>query len=235
MTNDLCVTRPWTTKKVWSWRGRSHINILESAATLKLSSSMARSGGDVRYVNLVDSNVARSVLTPSSHPVKALLHQNSAVALAYRFSPTRSNRADHPTRNAEFPPLAVRSLLDALDLDELYGLLSVNSIKRAFANWVRLALLLSPALVLSIADPSSYRRHGIFVSLPPDCSLDFDATLGYPGGGPYGFFIIIFVCFPNHLLRDELPVQGSICRREDVFWKRQQTSGASCLLVFRNG
>ena len=48
VTNDLCVTRPWTTKKVWRWRGKSHINILESAATLKLASSMARSGGDVR-------------------------------------------------------------------------------------------------------------------------------------------------------------------------------------------
>ena len=97
VANDLCVTRAWTTKKVWSWRGKSHINILESAATLKLASSMARSGGDVRYVDLVDSNVARSVLTrcrSSSDALKALLHhQNSAVALAYglypayRFSP----------------------------------------------------------------------------------------------------------------------------------------------------
>ena len=191
VTNDLCVTRPWTTKKVWSWRGKSHINILESAATLKLASSMARSGGDVRYVDFVDSSVARSVLTrcrSSSDALKALLHQNSAVALAfglypaYRFAPTRANPSDHPTRNAEFPPLAARSILDAIDLDGLYGLLSVNGIKRAFANWVRLTLLLSPALILSIADPSSYRRHGIFVSLPPDCSLDFDATLGYPKG-----------------------------------------------------
>ena len=63
VTNDLCLTRPWKTKKVWSWRGKSHINILESAATMKLSASLAMSGGDVRYVNMVDSNVARSILT----------------------------------------------------------------------------------------------------------------------------------------------------------------------------
>ena len=143
VTNDLCLTRPWKTKKVWSWRGKSHINILESAATMKLSASMAMSGGDVRYVNLVDSNVARSILTrcrSSSDALKALLHQNSAVALAYglypayRFSPTRHNPSDHPTRNAGFPPLAAHSLLDAIDLDGLYGLLSINGIKRAFAN-----------------------------------------------------------------------------------------------------
>lgn len=215
VTNDLCVTRPWTTKKVWRWRGKSHINILESAATLKLASSMARSGGDVRYVDLVDSNVARSVLTrcrSSSDALKALLHQNSAVALAYglypayRFAPTRANPSDHPTRDADFPPLAAHSILDAIDLDGLYGLLSINGIKRAFANWARLALLLSPALVLSIADPSSYRRHGIFVSLPPDCSLDFDATLGYPGEGPNGLFISIFVCCLNHSVG--APIRG---------------------------
>ena len=215
VTNDLCVTRPWTTKKVWRWRGKSHINILESAATLKLASSMARSGGDVRYVDFVDSNVARSVLTrcrSSSDALKALLHQNSAVALAYglypayRFAPTRANPSDHPTRDAEFPPPAAHSILDAIDPDGLYGLLSINGIKRAFANWARLALLLSPALVLSIADPSSYRRHGIFVSLPPDCSLDFDATLGYPGEGPNGLFFSILVCCLNHSVG--APIRG---------------------------
>ncbi len=105
VTNDVCLTKEWRLTKQWRWRGRSHINILEASAAMKLNALMARQGGDVRFINFVDSHVAKSVLTrcrSSSDSLRALLHQNSALSLAfglypsYRFAPTRLNPADHP-------------------------------------------------------------------------------------------------------------------------------------------
>ena len=215
VTKYICLTKTWEVRAAWRWRGKSHINILEAAAAMKLGASLARAGGDIRYVNFVDSNVAKSALTrcrSSSNSLRSLLLQNAALALAfglypaYRFSPTRLNPADHPTRDVEFPEPSSSSLLSRVDLSGLYGLLTVAHLRRPASNWVRLVLLISPALIAYLADPTSYRRHGVFVSTTPSWVLDFDATLGYPGEGPYGFSLfLLFLCLNQSL---GAPVRG---------------------------
>ena len=202
VTNDVCQTHEWRLTRQWRWRGRSHINILETSAAMKLNALMARRGGDVRFTNFVDSHVAKSVLTrcrSSSDSLRALLHQNSALALAfglypsYRFAPTRLNPADHPTRDAPFPEVAPSSILREVDKLGFYGLLKISSLRRVAANWVRLTLLASPAILDFLADPSSFRRHGLSTIMPSSWQMDFDASLGYPGEGPFRLVLLAFL------------------------------------------
>ena len=52
VSNDLALSYNWVTEDAWRWKGKSHINILESASTLRLMRKLARGGGDVRAVYL---------------------------------------------------------------------------------------------------------------------------------------------------------------------------------------
>ena len=63
VTNDLCAAFPWDTVSSWKWKKEKHINILETEASNALAKRVARRGGDMRYVNLLDSHVARSAVT----------------------------------------------------------------------------------------------------------------------------------------------------------------------------
>ncbi len=75
------------------------MNILETAATLKLFRDLAVDGGDVSFVFFGDSHVSRSALArgrTSSLALRPLLKQASSLSIAYglyaagRYSPTRS-------------------------------------------------------------------------------------------------------------------------------------------------
>jgi hypothetical protein len=41
----------------WRWKGASHINLLETSATLKLYRRLALEGGDSKFVYFGDSHV----------------------------------------------------------------------------------------------------------------------------------------------------------------------------------
>lgn len=48
VSDDLSIALPWSCRSSWRWKGRSHVNLLEVAATLKLYRELAFEGGDLR-------------------------------------------------------------------------------------------------------------------------------------------------------------------------------------------
>ena len=75
----------WREVASWRWKGASHINILEAAATLKLFRNIAEAGGDQRFVYFGDSHVARSAISrgrTSSHALKAVLKRFASICIA---------------------------------------------------------------------------------------------------------------------------------------------------------
>ncbi|CAJ1398946.1 unnamed protein product [Effrenium voratum] len=128
LVNEAALALPWRTVASWSWRGRSHINILEAAAVYRLLTHVARKGCKVRLVNLVDSHVALSAIGKGRSPSRGLtpiLRRIAAVQLAaglypvFPFVPTRLNPGDAPTRDYEVPaplPPAFPALLGSFPL-----------------------------------------------------------------------------------------------------------------------
>ena len=98
LSNELSVALEWHHYDSWVWRKRSHINVLETGAILRLMRRIAEEGGDKRILYLADSHVARSVVARGRSSAAALrmpLRKLCAVCLAFgiypagRFSPTR--------------------------------------------------------------------------------------------------------------------------------------------------
>ncbi len=199
ITNDLSTTLRWRTSSVWRWKGLSHINILEMAATLKLYRELAHEGGDLKFVFLSDSHVARSSLArgrTSSAALRPLLKQASSLCIGYglypsgRFVPTRLNPADHPTRDHVIPDPSPLSLLDSCCPVALSWICSLPRQRRWAANWIRLVLLVLPVYLSLIASSDAIRRHAYSWVSPSDFAMDFDATLGFPGEGPCLLFFL---------------------------------------------
>ena len=121
LSNEVLLSAVWRVSASWSWRGSSHINILEMAAALRAFEAEAIRGGDLRFVSFIDSNVALCALIrgrSASGALRMLLKRASTISVAYglyhagRFAPTRLNPADHPTRDAAIlPPIASSMLL----------------------------------------------------------------------------------------------------------------------------
>ena len=192
LTNDYCVALPWKQWSSWKWKGSSHVNILEAAATLKLYRDIAAQGGDARFVYFGDSHVARSALTrgrTSSLALRPLLKQASSLSIAFglyavgRYAPTRWNPADHPTRDTELPPPVPCSIAAGRSHEELLWIGALPRVRRWTSGWIRLTLLLAPQLI-GFGLHSSCRLHALNWISPEEWSLDFDSTLGYPGEGP---------------------------------------------------
>lgn len=62
ISNDLALSCEWKVEDSWTWSGKSHIKLLETASALKLMRKEAREGWDCRLVYLGDSHVSRSSL-----------------------------------------------------------------------------------------------------------------------------------------------------------------------------
>ena len=58
LLNDIMVSRRWQTESSWAWREKSHINILEGRAYVRLLRLRAATGEEQRFVHGLDSNVA---------------------------------------------------------------------------------------------------------------------------------------------------------------------------------
>ena len=192
-TNDISSSFSWRVLSAWSWKGSSHINILEVAAAFSLLKMIAAHEGDCRFVVFLDSNVAKCALTrgrSSSCALRSLLKRVAGICLAFglypafRFVPTRLNTADAPSRQKDLDIPAACSIVRGLYSSSLTSLCSLAPLKRWVSNWVRLSLLLCPGILLYVRHPSEFRSHPLVPIDVHEWAIDFDSTLGYPGEGP---------------------------------------------------
>ena len=236
LSNDLCLSSKWETEAAWLWKGSSHINLLETSAVLRLFRNRAREGGDQRFVFLCDSNVARSALArgrTSSNAMRPLLRKAAALSIAYglypagRFSPTRMNPADAPSRGKPIPAPVQSSICDLLGLPGLHWLSKKPKLRRCFANWSRLVALLLPDF-FRVRWDGDWRRYRASWILPDEFLpriSQFDSTLGFPGEGPLAIFALLgFLLSPAPsslswilVLSCPLSCQGARGRPSDPF------------------
>eukprot|EP00435_Cladocopium_sp_Y103_P022128 s659_g5.t1 len=215
ISNDVAVAYEWHKTDAWRWKGSSHINLLETASTLRLMRKLAKEGGDSRTVYLGDSHVSRSSMMrgrTSSDALRPFLKQNAALSVGFglymagRFSPTRSMPADHPSRDVEIPPPVRHSILRNLPATALQWLEKIPKSRRWVSNWVRLVLLIQPNLPLFFTAPECFRIHPATYMPPTHALMDFDATLGFPGEGPgFGFMPLFLSNLFIHPLLCRLP------------------------------
>eukprot|EP00434_Breviolum_minutum_P041524 symbB.v1.2.036938.t1/scaffold5335.1/size28330/1 len=153
---------------------------------------VAEEGGDERIPFFIDSHVARCCISrgrSSAGSLRRGLQKAAALCLAYglypagKYSPTRMNPADCPTRNVEIPP-PVALISSHFSSSQLTALATISGLKRWAANWCRLALLLVPAILDFRTFVDSVRVSPPFPMVSCEWHMDFDATLGYPGEGP---------------------------------------------------
>ena len=234
LSNDVSTGLLWQTSDSWFWKSSAHINLLETAATMKLFRKKAREGGDLRFVHLCDSHVSRSGVQKgrsASTSLQVMLKGIAAICIAYelypagRFSPTRLNPADHPTRDSELPEM-IPGLLSVFDFDPkaLWALAKLSGLRRWAANWVRIVLLLCPSVSVHLMSPESYRRHPASIFSQPEWKMDFDSTLGYPGEGPVWIFrwtflylwlgLTLSLCLPLRVVSVPNVSHGDALRRK---------------------
>ena len=155
--NDLLSSSEWHPKRCWSWRKKSHINVLEAWTSVAALEHSGTQHPDSRVVLAIDSNVARFALSKgrsSSFALQPVLKRSGAIQLAYGlfpawcFAPTRLNVADDPTRDAELREPCSHSFEGRLRLRDLCELQKAG-LKRFAANWVRLVILVS---LFSVSD-----------------------------------------------------------------------------------
>ncbi|CAE7937342.1 unnamed protein product [Symbiodinium sp. KB8] len=147
LVNDLAQALTWRPLKVWRWRKKAHINVLESEAFLQLCFLKARQARPSRFVSLIDSNVARCSLGKGRSPSAALtsvLRRTASVSLAcglygaLPFCPTRLMPADAPSRGA--PVLEATPGPSFCSQSSSSPLAALPRLRRWASNWVRLVL-----------------------------------------------------------------------------------------------
>ena len=203
LINRLALGASWKTEKSWRYRGLSHINIKELAAVSKLSLHLAKQARPTRAVCMVDSFVVSAAVSKgrtSSRGLMPLLRRLNATLCAgdfylnTPFVPTRLNPADDPTRGVPLRP-PIESLSTSLDRESTFQMSSVVKLRRWASNWVRIVIGVLGVRCLEFSDRSSYRQVSLaYPTSPPlhlsppsvgfATSMDFDATLGFPGEGP---------------------------------------------------
>ena len=194
LVNEVMQTSEWKLVKQWTFRKKSHINILEESALLKLCSILARRGMPRRIVICVDSHVVRCATSKgrtSSYGLAPVLRRVSALAVAaglyisVPFCPTRLNCADDPTRNRTIRKPTSGLGIHRWDREMLFDLAEHPKLRRWASNWSRLVIRLLGYPVLQFADRSKYRQlHSQWFSKHVHDNLEFDSTMGFPGEGP---------------------------------------------------
>ena len=194
LSDDLCLGLDWKVLGSWRWKKPSHINVLETAAALKVWAHVAREGGDKRFTFLSDSHVSRSVLVrgrSSSDSLRPLLRRAAALCVAYglypagRFVPTRWNPADAPSRGGDLRWSFCSRTCGCSFYQRTSSMgCELGSFGFAHLPW---SCGLRPG-----------RRHPNLPISPREWFMDFDATLGYPGEGPLrlplSLFLLLLIC-----------------------------------------
>ena len=62
VVNDALISRQWSLGKVWSWKAKQHINVLEIRSALEVVKEVGRGAVSQRAVGLLDSRVAKGAL-----------------------------------------------------------------------------------------------------------------------------------------------------------------------------
>ena len=182
LVNEVTLANDWKVLKSWKFKKESHINFLELRAVERLVEERAKSG-PIRFLNLVDSNVARCALgkgrSASKGEIslqKGILRRVSAVLVAYGlymvnpYCPTRLKCADDPTRLRPLRPPSAGLGWRELSDEDLWKIASIRPMRRWAANWTRLLLATLGLSVALFADRSQYRLQ------PPDHGLFFDGA-----------------------------------------------------------
>ena len=199
LVNALALSGEWRTDASWKFSSQAHINILEMSSLCKLATKLAKKGKSLRVTSLMDSFVCSSAVQKgrsSSIGLSGPLRRLDATAVAASlyfctpFVPTRLNIADDPTRDAPLRDPSGSLDLSSWGSDDLELLCKLPRLRRWASNWVRLCLSLCGPVLLSLSDRSLYRQafsvevsHVVPALRDPDCSLDFDSSLGFPGEG----------------------------------------------------
>ena len=226
LLNDVLVSSSWQLEDVWPFKAPHHINILEMAAVVRLVKRLVKSRLTCRVVIFVDSNVIRCSVNKgrsSSLGLTVLLKHLGALAVGggiypfLVFSPTRLNPADDPTRGREVRSPTVGLSLQDFSAADLARLSSISHLKRFASNWVRLVLMSLGTSVLRLSDRSLFRSSCIAAPIFPrlqsrGSSRLFDATLGFPGEGPFGFsFSLAFLGLSCKWISLDFLVQCWVC------------------------
>jgi hypothetical protein len=206
LVNDVVLSADWKVVDAWRFRSPLHINLLELKSVERLVMRKAREGKPLKFCDIVDSNVSRGALgkgRSASVAVSRVLKRIGATMVASDlymvnpFCPTRWNPSDCPSRELELP-LPVPGLgFQSLCRDALFDLATFNPLRRWSSNWSRLVLLLLSCSALHLSNRATYRVSHVHSRICygagldfPLCSevdfssMDFDATLGFPGEGP---------------------------------------------------
>ena len=194
LVNEMALSANWSVDSSWTFKKDAHINLLEEAALLKLVSFLGSKRRPMRVVVFVDSFVCKGATSKgrsSSRSLSSILRKVNSRLVAFGiylcvvFVPTRWNTADDPTRDVQLRSPIRGFQLDPDDLDSLQFLAPIPPTRRWASNWIRLVLLMSSRPFVDFTDRSTFRApRSSFPSLAPHCSMDFDATLGFPGEGP---------------------------------------------------
>ena len=183
LVNDLLVSSHWKVGKVWRWKSKSHINILETATIGKLFKDLARRKPSSRVSVAVDSHVALASIAKGRSPsigLRPCLRRIAAILIAgdiypaLHYAPTRLNPADHPSRRNELlEPLRACRAMD-LSENELFQMAKVSGLKRSFANWARLILFAAGGRLLWWSTGSCWRfQHWGLRNFPYKKALSF--------------------------------------------------------------
>ena len=169
LANDVLTSFTWKLVRVWCWKAKSHINVLEAGAVCSLLKDSLECRPDSRFSVLIDSQVAKGALAKGRSSARALqpvlcrcaaLQISGGLQPAYGFAPTRLNTADHPTREKDFENPVEHSIIDFCStqfLQKAHGL----GLSRAGANWIRLVALASCVQLTAALDFLQTPRLGL--------------------------------------------------------------------------
>ena len=193
LANEVIKSSAWKVNGSWAFKSKSHINLLELAALVELARRVARHFGACRVLAFVDSAVVRGACSKgrsASAGISKLLRRFCSICLASGlyfttpFCPTRLNPSDDPTRGREVRDPIDGSWLDAWSDEDLYKLATRKPLRRWISNWTSLVIKLIGPRSMELADRSLYRSFPLHASYIHHGSMDFDASLGFPGEGP---------------------------------------------------
>lgn len=207
VSNDIAENLPWPFQE-WRWKKKDvHINIKETSAFGRLCYGLVVHSPKSRFSAGLDSFVSISAIVKgrsASYGLRPAIRRIGSTLIAgclypaLHFFLTRSNKADHPTRNKDISDPVPNSVLQEKSLEEVVSLAKIPGLKRFAANWVRLTVLLLGKLPPWFGSQDSWRfQHYACSAYPiswqspaarkvPHDQFDFDASLGFPGEGPAG-------------------------------------------------
>ena len=208
LLNEILISSKWELEDCWAFKAPHHINILELSAVVRLISRLVKERVSGRVIVFVDSNVVRCAGNKgrsSSKALLVLLKKLGALAVSgglyvtLVYSPTRLNPADDPTRQRPIRSPLAGLCLENWEKDFIARLSIVSKLRRFASNWVRLVIRLLGPSVLFFGDRSLYRStqrpdFGFALRAPSAPQKGFDATLGYPGEGPYSITLALSLC-----------------------------------------